>query len=425
MKKLILAISSLLMIFGLSQLKVQADDFTVDAKSAIAIDANSGKILYSQNATDSSTQIASITKTMTAYMVYQAIQDKKMSLDTLVPISDYAYNLTLNSNASNIPLAQGESFKVSELLNALMLPSANSAAIALAEKVAGSEPKFIDLMTAQLKKWGINDAKLYSSSGLPNSELAGHIYPGSKESDANTMSALDVAIIQYHLLKDYPQILKITGLTELPFDTGGLSQSTLYNTNQLLGGQLARTGVDGLKTGSTGMKIDCFTGTTLQNGIRIITVILEAKNVDDQNATVFSQTNKLMNHVYQNWTNSTLVKKGQKMTDFTTMNVIDGKEKTVELVASRDFNAIVSTEDATTGKGLSVQFDRKTSATAQAPIKKGNQLVVATAKYSDKLGYIPGTKGQTLYLIASNAVEKSAAPVVWWNHFVKFVNEKL
>lgn len=187
MKKIVITFLSLLLLFSpLATINAQAEDFSVAAKSSIAVDASSGKILYSQNATDSSTRIASITKLLTAYLVYKGVDEKKIAWDTKVPISDYAYNLTMNSNASNIPLAEGTEVTVKDLLNALLLPSANSAAIALAEKIAGSEPKFVDMMMAQLKEWGITDAKLYTSSGLPNSELGENIYPGSTENDANT-----------------------------------------------------------------------------------------------------------------------------------------------------------------------------------------------------------------------------------------------
>lgn len=261
MKKIAIIISTIIMTLSvLTTFNAHADDstsqFSVAAKSAIAVDASSGKILYAQNADDSSTEIASITKLLTAYLVYKNVADGKISWTTKVPISQYAYDLTQNSNASNIPLAKDESFTVKDLTNALLIPSANSAAVALAEKIAGSEPKFVDMMTAQMKAWGITDTHLVNASGLPNDDLMGHIYPGSDPSATNTMSAKAVAVLSYHLIKEFPEILNITKQVQLPFDVGGKSQTTLTNTNQLLQGFTnSRSGVDGLKTGSTSFQL--------------------------------------------------------------------------------------------------------------------------------------------------------------------------
>ena len=103
-------------------------------------------------------------------------------------------------------------------------------------------------MTAQLKEWGITDAKLFNASGLNNKYLGDNRYPGSKADDENTMSALDVAIIADHLIKDYPQVLEITKQTETDFE----GDNKLTTHNYMLEGQdNYREGVDGLKTGTT------------------------------------------------------------------------------------------------------------------------------------------------------------------------------
>lgn len=428
MKKfLITFLASLLLFSPATALNVHADSFSVAAKSAIAVDTNSGKVLYSQNAKDSSTRIASITKLLTAYLVYKSVDENKLSWDTKVPISDYAYNLTMNSNASNIPLAEGTQLTVKDLLNALLLPSANSAAIALAEKIAGSEPKFVDMMMAQLKDWGITDARLYSSSGLPNSELGENIYPGSSAEDANTMSAQDVAILCTHLINDYPEILKITEKGKLEFDKGGQSETTLLNTNQMLPGYATtRSGVDGLKTGSTSFYVDCFAATTVQNGFRIVTVVLESKNTSEENITPFTLTNDLMNQVYATWTSAHIVSKDTKIKAFPTLPVQDGRKNKVNLIASDDFYAVVPMKNgAADTSTVSITFDKKPTTIIEAPIKKGEELVKATASQKDDLGYLPGFTGRIFPLTAQNNIERANIFVVMWNHFVRFVNEKL
>ena len=137
---------------------VLADEFDVSAKNAIAFDANTGKILYEKEAS-TPVPIGSLTKLLTAYLVYDAIQAEKFTMDTQVEISEYALNLTTNYDISNLPLDKGI-YTVEELLEASLIANANSATISLAEKVAGSEKKFVDLMKAKLKEWGISDAKI-------------------------------------------------------------------------------------------------------------------------------------------------------------------------------------------------------------------------------------------------------------------------
>ena len=159
------------------------EPFDVSAKAALAIDASSGKVLYAKNTT-SPMGVASITKIITIYMTLDAIKKGKLNWDDKIKMSDYAYNLTQNPEASNIAVMdKDEAFTVRDLFNAAMIQSANSAAITLAEKIGGSEPKFVDLMKTQLAYWGITDAKLVNASGLNNSVLGENIYPGSSSTD--------------------------------------------------------------------------------------------------------------------------------------------------------------------------------------------------------------------------------------------------
>ena len=155
---------------------VQAEDFTVSAEHAMAIDVTSGKVLYEQNA-ETPVPVGSITTLLTAYLVYEAIEEGKLSMDTQVSIGDYPYSLT-GTVVSNVSL-EARSYTVQDLLSAMLITSANSPAIALAEKIAGSEPAFVDMMKTKLTEWGITDAKLVNATGLKNSYLGEQRYPGS------------------------------------------------------------------------------------------------------------------------------------------------------------------------------------------------------------------------------------------------------
>ena len=243
MKKLFLTLITLIS-FG-SATTVFAQDFDVAAKHAIAVEANSGKILYEKDATQP-VEIASISKLLTVYLVYEALEQGKISLSTPVEISDYPYQLTTNSEASNVPM-EARNYTVEELLEATLVSSANSAAIALAEKVAGSEKDFVDMMKAKLLEWGIQDATLVNTTGLNNETLGNNIYPGSKKDDENKMSAYDVAVVARNLILKYPQVLEITKKPSSTF-----AGMTIHSTNSMLDGMPAyRGGIDGLKTGTT------------------------------------------------------------------------------------------------------------------------------------------------------------------------------
>lgn len=426
MKKLFLFLLIFLFsLAGFTDTPVKASDsnnFSVNAKAAIAVDAASGKILYSQNANQSDMGIASITKLITVYIVYQQIKEGKLHWNTKVPISQYAYDITQDGTASNIQLTDGASYTVKDLVNAALVPSANSAAIALAEKISGTEPKFVNKMRAQLKSWGITDATIVNASGLNNGDLQGHIYPGSAETAENTMSAKDVAIIAMHIIQDFPQILNITKQTSLVFDKDGADQTTMSTTNYMLPGyQTSRLGVDGLKTGNTAYAGECFVGTTVQNGFRIITVILDASANNDDELSRFSATNILMNRIYSTWQAYGEASKHKSLKGHKTTQIINAKEISTPLITKRDFYVVIPIGSKPNLSLRSVKSQKQ----LQAPISKSTVIATVKATLHDKLGYLPKYSGTVAELIPAHNVERANPFVVFWNTFVNFVNKDL
>ncbi|VUX11306.1 D-alanyl-D-alanine carboxypeptidase DacA precursor [Streptococcus pasteurianus] len=349
--------------------KVSADDdFDVSAEHAIAVEATTGKVLYEKDATTPD-GIASMTKILTVYLVYKAIDEGKISWDTKVSISDYAYNLTANSDASNVPMEARE-YTVEQLVNAATVASANSAAIALAEQIGGTESKFVDMMKAQLEAWGITDATIVNASGLNNSYLGDNIYPGSSSTDENMMSARDVAIIAQHLITEYPDILKITSQTTADFDG-----TTMNTYNYMLEGMpYERSGVDGLKTGTTELAGASFVATSTENGMRIISVVMNADGWEDDEYARFEATNDLLDYVKSNYEMVTLVKAG-KSYQSSKATVNDGKAKSVAAVASEDLK-VVRRINTDVSADFSTNADRY-----DAPITKGQK--VGTITYND------------------------------------------
>ena len=413
MKKLFLTLITLFL-FG-SATTVSAQDFDVAAKHAIAVEVNSGKILYEKDATQP-VEIASISKILTVYLVYEALEQGKITLSTPVEISDYPYQLTTNSEASNVPM-EARNYTVEELLEATLVSSANSAAIALAEKIAGSEKDFVDMMKAKLLDWGIQDATLVNTTGLNNETLGSNIYPGSKKDDENKLSAYDVAIVARNLILKYPQVLEITKKPSSTF-----AGMTINSTNYMLEGMPAyRGGVDGLKTGTTDKAGASFVGTTVEKGMRIITVVLNADNQDTNPYARFTATSSLLDYISSNFALQTIVKQGDSYED-SKSPVLDGKEDTVTAVAKEDIK-IVQRLGSRAQSAITYTAD---TTEHTAPLEAGT--VVGHLTYEDKdlvgQGYITTNK-PNFEMVAEKNVDKAFFLKVWWNRFVRFVNEKL
>lgn len=393
---------------------VLAEDFSVAAKHAIAVEVSTGKVLYEQDS-QTPASIASISKLLSVYLVYEALEKGEIQLDTMVDISDYPYSLTANTELSNVNL-DARSYSVSDLLNASLITSSNSAIIALAEKIAGSEAAFVDKMKAKVAEWGITDATIVNTSGLDNSDLGENIYPGSKPDDSNQFSALDVAIIARRLILDYPQVLNITSLNA--YDFGGY---TYYSTNQMLSeGTHARGGVDGLKTGTSNSAGSSFVATTTQANMRIITVVLNATDGLTNSDNRFVETNNLMNYVYNNYSAITLVKKGEAFEN-SSVKLFNGTKASSPAVATADLLAIQknTSEQPVTATFTSNQTE------FDAPITSGT--VVGQLKIVDNdligVGYLDNIA--QIDMAIPTTIKTAPWPVSWWNQFVRYVNEKL
>ncbi|WP_438834930.1 D-alanyl-D-alanine carboxypeptidase PBP3 [Streptococcus pluranimalium] len=351
----------------------KSDHFEAKAEHAIAVEANTGKILYEKDATTPDA-IASITKILTVYMVYQEIDKGNLTWDTEIDISDYPYHLTVNPEASNVPM-EARKYTVRDLVNATMIASANSAAIALAEHIGGSEPKFVDMMSQQLKDWGIKDAKLVNASGLNNEILGDDIYPGSKKTDENMMSAKDVAIIAQHLINDYPDILNYSKKTSDNFD--GVEMIT---SNKLLLEKDNPYGINGLKTGTTELAGASIVSTSNRNNMRIISVILNADNgIEDDNAR-FEATKDLLNYIYNQFEKIKVISQNQTYKD-KSIKVSSSIFKKIAPISNSDFYIVKLKNE----KPVKLTFTPKKTSII-APIKSGQTVATLTFDDNHKIG---------------------------------------
>jgi len=221
-------------------------------KSAIVIDAETGLVLVANN-DRLRRQPASMLKMMTELIVLEHLADEDLTMGETVRVSAKSSRM----GGSQVYLKHNEEFTVEELLQALAIHSANDAAVALAEHVAGSTDAFVDLMNMRARDLGMSDTEFNSVHGLP----AGR----GQRPDLTT--AHDLSLLGMELIK-YPDALEWASTKTAPFRGG---EFTLYNPNKLVGNY---RGLDGLKTGYTGGAGFCVTATAVQKGKRLISVVM-------------------------------------------------------------------------------------------------------------------------------------------------------
>lgn len=279
--------------------KVHADTaaFQMDARAAYAIDAESGQVLYQKNATKRY-PIASVIKILTLGVILQDIRNHHLKWDQKIKITPAVAKMADDWHFSNVPLMNGEEYTVRQLVDSMMLVSADGSTEALALADAGSTAAFNKKMMAFAKKAGVTDIKIYNMIGLPNGDLGKHKLKGVDKDAENLLSAKDVALISKYLVENYPETLDITKQKFANFDVTKDQQYLMTNVNALLpqNGFAPKDGeIDGLKTGNTDRAGKCIVSTGTFTGRRIILVALHTKGEwNDQSKMQQDFYNKLV-----------------------------------------------------------------------------------------------------------------------------------
>lgn len=389
----------------------------LDAKAAIAVDANTGQILYAKNA-DQALPVASMSKLMTAYMVLQAINNGKLKWDQKVTPGKAAQEVSQDTTLSNVPLKEGHSYTVRELYQATLIYSANGAAMALADAVGGTQKNFIDLARKGAKKMGLKDVELYTANGLANGEVKDGKYPGAADDAENKFSAKDMALLSQRLIKDYPEVLKTTKITRMKFNNG-TDQTEMENWNWMLPGlakAYSELPVDGLKTGTSDSAGACFAATVNKDGHRLITIVLGAKHDSQEDLSRFEETQKLMSYCYNNYTYTSLAK-GTTFKKTNALPVYHGKDLDVKvsLAAKTDvwLKSGVS-KDQLSAKAVGNKKLYKKDG-LQAPLKKGQKVGTLQIKAKDQAMYfLDGTDYLSADAQTTTEVKKANIFVIGW-----------
>jgi len=300
------------------------------AKSAILVEASTGRVLYSNNP-DQPLPPASMSKIMSEYLIQEAVKQKKISWDDVVPVSEYAFYVAKISDASGVYLNAGESFTVKQLYEAMAIVSANDATVLLAEKVAGSESNFVQMMNKKAVELGMTNTSFVTSTGLPANELG----PYSVDTDQteNLMSARDSAILARALIRDFPDALEVSKVPRFTFRAGSPQELKKANYNWMLPGLNSfYEGVDGLKTGYTDAAKYCFTGTAERDGMRLISVVMGTES----NTKRFVETKKMFDYGFSNFKLTKQMDKGASIAGFESAPLTNGVELTVPVVTGSE-----------------------------------------------------------------------------------------
>src|SRR5579883_1181783 len=224
----------------------------VQARQAIAIDFDTGTVLYEKNADQRMTP-SSMSKMMTSYLAFKALKEGRIKLDSLLPVSEKAWRM----QGSKMFVMLGTQVKVEDLLRGMIVQSGNDACVVLAEGLAGSESAFAEQENAEAQRMGLTNSHFMDASGWPNPE--------------HYSSARDLATIARHLIKDFPEYYHY--FSEIDF-TYGVNDKGIPikqgNRNPLLYKNL---NVDGIKTGHTDDGGYGETVSALRNGQRVIIVL--------------------------------------------------------------------------------------------------------------------------------------------------------
>lgn len=340
-----------------------APTININSPSALLIDVKSGQVLYSKDE-HARRYPASVTKIMTMLLAYDAIAKGEKKLTDIVPVTPDAYNV----EGSSAWIDPKEKWTLDEMLKFIAIPSANDACVATADFIAGSEGAFVDRMNKRAKELGMNDTHFADSNGLhdPNHYTSAH----------------DIAIMARELITKYPQVLQISSIPSLSIRGG---KNVLENTNHVLGHY---DGMDGLKTGFTDQAGYNLVGTAQRNGFRILSVELGAP---DDNSRV-NNTVKLLDYGFNNFKETTVIKKGDAVTE--RAPITSGKDKDAEVVAATDLTIALPNNNA--------KYDKKvTFNNVQAPVKQGDKL--------GKMDIVQGGKVvASVDLVAKDDVEKGS-----------------
>lgn len=357
-------------------------DLGLQSRSAILMDAATGSILYEQ---DSHAVLppASVTKVMTMLLIYEGERDGKFAWTDTVQVSEHAASM----GGSQVFLEEGETQTAADLTKCIAIASANDAAVAMAEFLAGSEDAFVQKMNERAKELGMKDTKFVNACGL--------------DTDGHVTTAYDIALMSRELIQNFPKIKEYTTTWQDSIThrtRRGEEEFGLTNTNKLIQWY---EGATGLKTGSTGNALYCLSGTAQRDGMELIAVVMAAPDFK----TRFREVMQLLDYGFANYGVEKGREKGYVVGE---VAVEKGMQDTVEAVTAEEISVLIP-------KGSEQKWETKTELlpTLQAP-------VAADTKVGEMVYYIENEEVGRVDLKAAKSVNQINIETMLWRLLSKW-----
>jgi len=367
-EKIMAALRLVLCAFVLALFGQVATAQSTIARAAMVFDQTTGTVLLAKNE-NTALPPASMSKLMTLNMLFEALQDGRITMDTKFSVSAKASK----KGGSKMFLREGERVRVEDLILGIIVLSGNDACIVVAENLAGSEEDFARIMTTRARQLGMEKSVFKNSTGWPDPE--------------HVMSAKDLVTLANRIITQFPEYYKYFAVES--FSWAGIDQN---NRNPLLG---LVPGADGLKTGHTDQAGFGLVGSAVQGDRRVIVMITGLDSASDR----AREGERLMNWAFRQFAQTTLIKAQKKIAE---VPVWLGQSDSVGLIAKEDISALVPYVQKDNIK-LSVTY----TGPLQAPVAKGTQVAMLNVE-------IEGLETTQHPLFADADVEKSGLVKRLW-----------
>ncbi len=358
----IIRVSLLLLLVAALPGAAAAAVFDTAAKAAILIDYRTGQVLFEKNA-DEPRPPASMSKLMTAYLVFERLEEGSLRLEDELPVSEKAWR----TGGSRTFVQVGTRVKVVDLLRGMIVQSGNDASVVLAEALAGSERAFAELMNAKAAELGLTNSNFVNATGLPDPD--------------HYMSVRDLAMLARRIIREFPEYF--TFYSQREFTYNNIRQ---FNRNPLLRKKVP--GVDGMKTGYTKEAGFGLVATAEREGRRLILVVAGLESARDRAI----EAERLLEFGFREFREYRLFEPGVPVVE---ADVWLGEAEKVPLV-SRELVAVTLSRQAREDLEVRVRYDNP----VPAPVSAGQELgtLVVTA---------PGIEPLTVPLVAGGEVPKA------------------
>lgn len=330
--------------------RVQAAEMDVKGKSALLMDVATGTVLYEKNAHERLAP-ASVTKVMTLLLIMEAIDSGSLGWQDAVIASETA----AAKGGSQIFLKVGETMTVEDLVKSIAVSSANDAACAMAEHLAGSEAAFVEKMNARAGELGMADTHFVNCTGLDDGPEAGE----------HRTSAYDIALMSRQLLKNHPDIKNYTTIW---MDTVRNGTFGLSNTNKMV---RFYPGCTGLKTGFTSGAGYCLSASAQKEGMELIAVVMGSETSQDR----FGACKGMLDYGFANFALYTPV-----LQEGASVPVELGSAPSVAAVPARDGTLLIRRDQK-----QGIQSEVTLDAAVTAPVSQGQSLGMLTVRAGDSV----------------------------------------